>query len=224
MRRIALGIWRRVNPRSTAGLTWKQQGELITFEWEGFVAAPTIPAMFARHHYETKLIRELLAGKSVTRSLEFGCGFGRLSPTFAALSDEHTAIDINADALEAARETYPELDFQLSEGGTLPFPDATFDLIASWTVLQHVRPELIDDVLADLKRVLRPDGRILLCEETREPGSKTRHAWHRTPSYYEERLSPLSLSYSSYMDEIDRVPGLVSPGRVMLFEPPAAAS
>jgi hypothetical protein len=26
-RRIALGVWRRINPKSTAGLTWKRQGE-----------------------------------------------------------------------------------------------------------------------------------------------------------------------------------------------------
>jgi ubiquinone/menaquinone biosynthesis C-methylase UbiE len=219
VRRIALGVWRRVNPKSTAGLTWKRQGELITFDWDGFVAAPSIPGLFARHHYETRLIRELLAGKRIERSLEFGCGFGRLSPTFAALSAEHTAIDINAEALEAARGAYPDLDFRLSSGGTLPFADATFDLIVTWTVLQHVRPETIDDVLADLVRVARPGARILLCEETREPGAKTRHAWHRTPEFYAERLQPLRLTYSSYIEAIDRLPGLVSPGRVMLFEP-----
>ena len=217
-RRIALGVWRRINPKSTAGLSWKRQGDLITFEWDGFVAAPTIPNLFARHHYETRLIGELVGDRPIERSLEFGCGFGRLTPTFAELSTEHTAIDINADALAAARAAYPELDFRHSSGGRLPFEGGTFDLIVSWTVLQHVPPELIDEVLADLVRVARPDGRLLLCEETREPGAKTRHAWHRTPEFYAERLEPFRLTYSSYVEEIDRVPGLVSPGRVMLFD------
>jgi SAM-dependent methyltransferase len=222
-RRIATGVYRRINRNSTVGLPWKRHGDFVTFEWDGFVEAPSIPALFARHHYETSLIRRLLANKNVQRSLEFGCGYGRLSPTFASLSARHTAIDINPEALAAARAAYPDLDFQESSGGELPFADDTFDLVITWTVLQHVRPERIDGVLMEIMRVLAPEGRLLLCEETRDPGGKTRHSWHREPSFYEERFAPLHLAYSSYIDEIDRVPRLVSPGRVMLFEAVARA-
>lgn len=218
-RRVASGIYRRVNRSSTWGLTWKPQGEFVTFEWDGFVAAPSIPMLFARHHYETAAIRRLLAGRDLRSSLELGCGFGRLTPTFASLSQEHVAIDINPDALAAARAAYPDLRFQQYDGGALPFPDDTFDLVVSWTVLQHIRPTLIEQTLRELLRVLGPAGCALLCEETREPGAPTRHSWHRHPSFYEEHLSPLRLTYSSYIEEIDRLPGIVSPGRVMLFEP-----
>jgi hypothetical protein len=44
---------------------------------------------------------------------------------------------------------------------------------------------------------------------------------HRTREFYESRVRPLRLNYSSYIEEIDRIPGLASPGRVMLFEPAA---
>jgi SAM-dependent methyltransferase len=179
-RRVATAVYRRINRNSTLGLAWKPHGEFVTFEWDGFVSAPSIPALFARHHYETALIRRLLREKNVQRSLEFGCGFGRLSPTFADVSSQHTAIDINADAIAAARAAYPELDFRVSDG-KLPFDDDAFDLVVTWTVVQHVRPELIDDVLADIMRVLAPGGRLLLCEETRDPGGSDRHCWHREP-------------------------------------------
>jgi len=218
-RRIALGIYRRIKRNSTAGLTWKHQGDFVTFEWDGFVTAPSIPMLFARHHYEMKLIRELLIDKATERSLEFGCGFGRLTPTFASLSKQHTAIDINPHAVRAARAAYPHLDFQHSDGGRLPFDDNTFDLVVTWTVMQHIRPELIEGVLADIMRLLAPGGRFLLCEETRNTGAKTRHSWHREPSFYEQRFAPLRMTYCSYIEEIDRLPGLASPGRVMLFEP-----
>jgi SAM-dependent methyltransferase len=218
-RRIATGVYRRINRNSTVGLPWKGHGDFVTFEWDGFVDAPSMPALFARHHYETSLIRQLLAGKNVQRSLEFGCGYGRLSPTFASLSAHHTAIDINAEALAAAHAAYPDLDFRQSNGGELAFEDDTFDLVISWTVLQHVRPERIDSVLGEITRVLASEGRLLLCEETRDPGGKTRHCWHREPSFYQERFAPLDLTYSSYIDEVDRMPRMVSPGRVMLFEP-----
>jgi ubiquinone/menaquinone biosynthesis C-methylase UbiE len=218
-RRAAFRAWRQMNPSSAAGLQWKRQGEHITFDWDGFVDAPDIPTLFARHHYETALISRLLGGRTISRSLEIGCGFGRLSPTFAALSDAHVAIDINADALAAAQTAYPALAFQLVDGNDLPFPDASFDLVTTWTVLQHVSPDKIGHAFGELRRVLAPGGVILLCEETRNPDQATHHSWHRDASFYEQTLAPLSMTYSSYIEEIDRLPGFNSPGRVMLFEP-----
>jgi SAM-dependent methyltransferase len=216
-RRIASGIYRRLNRNSTCGLTWRHEGDFITFKWDGFVCAPSIPMLLARHNYETALIEQLLADKGVQRSLEFGCGFGRLTPTFARLSAKHIAIDIDPKALSLARRAYPHLDFRLSDGGKLPFDDNTFDLVVTWTVLQHIRPELIDEVLADILRVLLPDGRLLLCEETR-PGDRPRHSWGREPSFYEERFQPRRVTHSDYIEAINRIPGMASPGRVMLFE------
>jgi ubiquinone/menaquinone biosynthesis C-methylase UbiE len=218
-RRIATGVYRRINRNSTAGLPWKRHGDFVTFGWDGFVDAPSIPLLFARHHYETSLIRRLLGDRQAHHSLELGCGYGRLTPTFAALSARHTAIDINPEALAAASAAYPHLDFRLSSGSEIPFADGAFDLIVTWTVLQHIPPARIDGLSAEIMRALSPGGRLLLCEETRNPGGRTSHSWHREPSFYEERFTPLRLTYSSYIEEIDRIPGLTSPGRVMLFVP-----
>jgi ubiquinone/menaquinone biosynthesis C-methylase UbiE len=216
-RRALLRAWRMVNPRSVAGLAWKRQGEHITFKSHGFVAAPNIPLLFARHHYENQAIRVILAGHKFTRSLEIGCGFGRLSPTFASLSHEHVAVDINPAAIAAARAAYPTLRFETVDGRRLPFPDGSFDFVTTWTVLQHIPPEQIAATVAEVRRVLAPAGTVLLCEETRNPGAPSQHCWHRAPEFYQEAFAPLRLAHSSYIDEIDRLPGLASPGRVMLL-------
>jgi ubiquinone/menaquinone biosynthesis C-methylase UbiE len=186
------------------------------------VEAPTVPMLFARHHYETQLIRRLLASDPPARTLEFGCGFGRLSPTFAELSASHTAVDINVKALEAARAAYSDLTFLAVDGENLPFPDGSFDLVTTWTVLQHIPPHKIDHAIAELMRVRSAEGRVLLCEETYHAGSPSRHSWHREPSFYEQAFRPLQMTYSSYIKEIDQLAGLRSPGRVMLFESPRA--
>jgi ubiquinone/menaquinone biosynthesis C-methylase UbiE len=217
--RIAAAAYRRINPASTVGLTWKRQGPHVTFEWDGFVAAPSIPMLFARHRYEMAVIEEVLTDKVSENCLEYGCGFGRLSPIFARHARRHTAIDINPSAVQAAAVAYPDLRFDTYDGHRLPFEAATFDLVVTWTVVQHIPPSRIDEALADILRVLQPGGRILLCEETRLVGQRSRHAWHRAPDFYEERFVPLRLTYSRYIDEIDRLPGLTSPGRVMFFEP-----
>jgi ubiquinone/menaquinone biosynthesis C-methylase UbiE len=161
----------------------------------------------------------LLGGIEIGRGLEVGCGFGRLTPTFASLSTEHVAVDINTNALTAARMAYPHLDFREASVTRLPFPDDHFDFVSTWTVIQHVPPHLVEQAIGELKRVLRPAGSLLLCEQTRTPGAPTRHSWHRNREFYESRLRPLRPSYAAYIEEIDRVGGLVSPGEVMLFEP-----
>lgn len=229
MQRVVRAVYRRLNRRSTLGLTWKRQGRFVTFEWEGFVSAPTIPMLFARHHYEMAIIHELVAGTGVRSSLEVGCGFGRLSPTFASLSEDHTAVDINPDALAVAATAYPSLNFRQVEGTTLPFADDAFDLVVSWTVVQHVPPPLVDELLDEILRVTAFGGRVLLCEETRlaeaqASGANATHSWHRSEAFYEGRLEPMRLIYSSYIDALDRLPGVVSPGRVMLFESPQPGS
>jgi SAM-dependent methyltransferase len=216
-RRVLNAAIRRVNPRSTVGVPWKRQGEFITFEWDGFVEAPTIPLLFGRHHYESQVIRELLGPGPAGRVLEIGCGFGRLSPVFAELATEHVGVDINAEALAAARATYPALEFREASVTDLPFDDGSFDVVVTWTVLQHLPPGLVDDALAEVRRVLVPAGRVLLCEETFDPDGRTHHSWHRPPEFYAEALAPLPLRHSAYIDAIDDLPGLRSPGRVMLF-------
>ena len=174
--------------------------------------------LFARHHRETTLIRELLGGRSFSRNLEVGCGFGRLSPTFADLADSHVGVDINAGALRVARSAYPSLTFLAVDGERLPFPDRSFDLVACWTVLQHVPPSKIAGLLTEIKRVLSRDGVLLLCESTRNAGQPSRHCWERSREYYEEAFDEWRLAYCSYIDELDTFPGMTAPC-VMLFVP-----
>jgi len=223
IKRAVLRAFRHARPDSTAGLHWKRLGDHITFEWNGFVRAPDIPTLFGRHYHETTLIRDVLGDRSFSRCLELGCGFGRLSPTYAELSESHVGVDINADALRAARGAYPNLTFLHVDGDRLPFPDSSFDLVASWTVLQHVSPTKIDGLLAEIKRVASRHGIVLLCESTRDPGRPSRHCWDRSPDYYEEAFDEWRLAYCSCIDELDSVPGMTAPC-VMLFVPRSSRS
>ena len=221
-RRLGAAVLRRVVPGSPKyGFPWIVQPDgSVTFHERGFVAATSPSALLARHNYEVQRIRTELAGASFARSLEVGCGFGRLSMTFADHSQEHVAVDINPDALAAARVSYPHLTFQQTAPSGLAFPDDHFDLVCTWTVIQHVRPERIEATCADLRRVLRPGGTLLLCEETYDPAGSRGHTWHRPVSEYARLLAPLRLDHSGSIAEIDRIPGMRSPGEVMLFRAP----
>jgi ubiquinone/menaquinone biosynthesis C-methylase UbiE len=131
-----------------------RQGEFVTFRPEGFVEAKDPGSLLCRHYYEVMQLRrclELIAGQAVKpgRSLEIGCGFGRLSPYIAEHFEQHTAVDINNWAVSEASQFYPGISFSVASATELPFPDHSFDAVITWTVLQHIPNSLVSKALRE---------------------------------------------------------------------------
>ena len=202
-------------------------GEFVTFRPEGFVEAKDPASLLCRHYYEVKELRRCLGlitehGVQPGRSLEIGCGFGRLSPYIAEHFEQHTAVDINTWALSEAGRFYPKIAFSVTSATELPFPDRTFDAVITWTVLQHIPNSLVGKALSEIKRVAKPNSLILLCEATLHAGKPEKDGQHthdRFPESYAEALSPRTLILSEFITELDRIPSLGSPGRLMVFGP-----
>lgn len=207
-------------------------GEFVTFKGKGFVSAESPAALLCRHYYEVMHLRRslgLIAGLGIkpVRSLEVGCGFGRLSPYIAEHFERHAAVDINTLALSEASRFYPEISFSSASATELPFPNHTFDTVISWTVLQHIPNSLISKALSEIKRVANPRSLIILCEATlyaATPQKEGQHTHDRFPEFYREAFSPRSLLVSEFITEIDRIPSMASPGQLMVFGPAGQAS
>lgn len=107
-----------------------------------------------------------LADCSPRRSLEIGCGYGRLTPWVAARADEHHAIDPERSFLLAAGREYPDVQFHRARVEALPFADDAFDLAVTWGVLNHVPSAVIDAGTAEINRVVGPDGTVVASEAT----------------------------------------------------------
>lgn len=90
------------------------------------------------------------------RVLDVGCGTGN-PPARARVSpnDILTGVDINTEALRAARQRYPERDFLCCRAESLPFEDTSFDRVVSSVALPYTD---IPAALAEIRRVLRPEG------------------------------------------------------------------
>ncbi|WP_109488981.1 class I SAM-dependent methyltransferase [Occallatibacter savannae] len=156
------------------------------------------------------------------RSLEVGCGFGRLSPYIAEHFLQHTAVDINQWALAEATRFYPQVSFSSASATELPFPESTFDAVITWTVLQHVPNALIGKALEEIKRVAKPKSLLILCEATlnaANPQKDEQHTHDRFPEFYADAFSGRKLLVSEFIAEIDRIPSMASPGRIMVFGP-----
>jgi ubiquinone/menaquinone biosynthesis C-methylase UbiE len=113
---------------------------------------------------EAHLLRLLAPLSGDERALDVGCGTGALSYALAPLVGEVVGVDSSEDLLKAAREHAPPgCSFVVGDAEALPFPYGDFDLVGCLRVLHHVRrPEL---VVAELARVTRRGGRILLADQ-----------------------------------------------------------
>jgi ubiquinone/menaquinone biosynthesis C-methylase UbiE len=88
--------------------------------------------------------------------LDSGCGSGANLLWLATLSDPERvqAVDITMAALARCRGLRAPAD--------LPLADAAFDLVVSMDVLQHLTEPDATQALSELRRVLRPGGRVLV--------------------------------------------------------------
>ena len=99
--------------------------------------------------------------------LEAGCGVGAQTAHLVAGSPgaRITAVDLDARSLAAARRRLgaaAPVSWLRADLGRLPYPDAHFDHVFVCFVLEHL-PEPAD-VLAELRRVLRPGGTVTVVE------------------------------------------------------------
>lgn len=91
-----------------------------------------------------------------TRVLEIGSGRGTLLAELRRRGVRATGIEPNpALAIDAVRRQLP-LPIARMSGDRLGFADATFDLVLSFDVFEHIRDS--DAHLAEVRRVLRPGG------------------------------------------------------------------
>jgi SAM-dependent methyltransferase len=98
------------------------------------------------------------------RVLDVACGAGQTAIPMSRAGAKVTGIDIATNLIEQARARAQaeNLDARFDEGDaeTLPYPDGSFDIVISLIGAMFApRPEL---VAAELKRVCRPGGRIIM--------------------------------------------------------------
>ena len=128
-----------------------------------------------------------------------------------------TGFERDEDFVQIAKTNMPELEFkQVETLAQLPALDARFDLVFSFTVLQHVRDIAVNEVIEELKRVAC--STILICEET-DPTWRDSTTTGRSINTYTELFKPFRLVYKSQRDQEPNCPSK-NPGHYMVFEKP----
>lgn len=122
------------------------------------------------------------------RILDLAAGTGTSSAAFARSGAHVVAADFSDGMLDVGRRRHagnPDIEFLHADAQQLPFADAEFDAVTMSFGLRNVEdPKL---ALAELFRVAKPGGRIVICEFSTPPNGLLRRGY----SLYLKRILPV---------------------------------
>lgn len=138
------------------------------FAWTPeFVASRNVPATLHRTLLEYRDLGAILEPLELDTIAEIGCGFGRLFGELTKHPQAVTAFEREPELVKWARRLYPSVAVvEVPALTELPVEDDAFDLVLTFTVLQHMTNADAAAVLSEAKRVSR---RFVLVVEDTDP-------------------------------------------------------
>lgn len=132
------------------------------------------------------------------RVLDIAAGTGTSSAALAKTGAEVIALDFSTGMVEEGRRRHPELTFVQGDAEKLPFGDAEFDAVTISFGLRNVQHPQV--AIAEMLRVLKPGGRVVICEFSRPPIGVLRAGYHAYLRY----VMPLVAGFASSNPEAYR--------------------
>ncbi|MEC5169489.1 bifunctional demethylmenaquinone methyltransferase/2-methoxy-6-polyprenyl-1,4-benzoquinol methylase UbiE [Glaciihabitans sp. GrIS 2.15] len=96
------------------------------------------------------------------RILDIAAGTGTSSAALAKSGADVVAADFSPGMIEVGRQKHPSISFVVADATDLPFADGEFDAVTASFGLRNV--ENPKKALAEMYRVLKPGGRLVICE------------------------------------------------------------
>ncbi|MEX2263372.1 MAG: methyltransferase domain-containing protein [Bryobacteraceae bacterium] len=129
---------------------------MVEFTGERIIPGQVEADLFNEHYSRYAFAQRFAQGKRV---LDAGCGVGYGTAALARVASEAIGMDVTADAVDEAARSYKgllNLRFLQGDCRALALPDAAFDLVVSFEVIEHL--EDWPRFLSESRRVLSKDG------------------------------------------------------------------
>ena len=94
--------------------------------------------------------------------LDFGCGVGTNCTIFEP--NNYLGVDCDLDRIDYACSWYPEYSFKTIDDCIIPVSNGMMDNIVIISVLHHIPCHEIPRYIEEFKRVLKPNGKVILIE------------------------------------------------------------
>lgn len=114
---------------------------------------------------------ELAGLRPGERVLEVGCGTGEVAQRARVRVGPHgqvSGVDPSAQMIDVARNKAAraglDIDYGIGAIEALPYPDASFDVVLSSLMMHHLPGDLKSTGLVEVRRVLKPGGRLLIVD------------------------------------------------------------
>ncbi|NUO35439.1 MAG: class I SAM-dependent methyltransferase, partial [Dermatophilaceae bacterium] len=126
--------------------------------------------------------------------VDAGCGPGRITGHLRSLGLDVSGVDLSPGMVAEARLRHPDIDFRVGALTALDGGDESLAGVVAWYSVIHTPPEDLPAVFAELHRVIRPDGLLLLAFQA--GGFSVRHeqAYGHTVTFDAHRHDPDSVT------------------------------
>lgn len=105
--------------------------------------------------------------------LDFGCGVGTCSSMFSP--DNYLGVDPDSRRIDYARRLYPKHTFLVLKEKELPLENRSVDYILVIAVLHHIPSKELQEYLQEFRRILKPNGKVIVIEPCFLKGSPLRN-------------------------------------------------
>lgn len=133
-------------------------------------------------HLWRRGVRQAIDAKPGERILDVAAGTGGSTAALAESGAEVIACDLSEGMIDVGRRRHPDIEFVQGDATDLPFESASFDAVTISFGLRNV--DDTEKALREMARVVKPGGRLVICEFSR-------------PSW-----KPFRVAYGFYLEQV----------------------
>ena len=151
----------------------------MDFTGERFIPSIGLGGEMETEHYQRYLsILDLLQD---ARVLDAACGEGYGAEVISQRAKLVCGLELDGPTVSSAKNRYsrPNLGFAQGSVAALPFAKASFERVVSFETIEHITGETQEAFLQEIKRVMTPDGLLII-------STPDRHIYSELANYHNE--------------------------------------